>query len=422
MAFAITRFLLQLIVAMMLLSCKQEKRKHSTVKLIVGLFVGLLISCGFDMSYENPVISRSFAFYAVMLYILALFRLVVKERLASLCFNFVASLVLQDGTFNLYLMAFTVLKLDDTMWQSVFVYITVFAVIYGIFQMVFVRKLNEDREHMIQKNVLFAALFVFIINQLAGSFILVSEDYMWNNMEVRFYNAFCSLMALVIQFGLFQQNRLAQENEKIEQLLHQEYKQRQLSRENVELINEKCHNLKHQIAAIRAKDSSLALEKELRRIENAVMIYDSSFRTQNDALDIVLMEKGLVCDSNHIRLVCIADGMSLSHITDTDIYTLFGNILDNAIDSVRDAEDLEKRYIALEVRQSNGMALIHTENYCEEDLDFQDGLPQTTKEDKRYHGYGMKSIRFLAEKYGGAVSCYQENQLFTLNIMLPLPE
>ena len=66
------------------------------------------------------------------------------------------------------------------------------------------------------------------------------------------------------------------------------------------------------------------------------------------------------------------------------------------------------------------MVSAHFENYYAGELDFDDGLPLTTKSDKRYHGFGMKSIKMLAEKYGGYVSVKAEDGVFNLNILLPI--
>ena len=49
----------------------------------------------------------------------------------------------------------------------------------------------------------------------------------------------------------------------------------------------------------------------------------------------------------------------------------------------------------------------------------QGGIPLTTKSDKNYHGFGMKSIRQVVEKYGGSLTVNAENDLFRLMILLP---
>ena len=99
------------------------------------------------------------------------------------------------------------------------------------------------------------------------------------------------MLLLFLQFGLFERSKLQQQNAILQQILHLEQEQHRTSTENIELINRKCHDLKHQISALRYIDSRKEQEESIRQIERAVMIYDLSVKTGNDALDIVLAEK-----------------------------------------------------------------------------------------------------------------------------------
>lgn len=416
----ITRFFIQLVAAMLLLSSGKAKKPGFITLIASGTILGVALSLVPNILGEHFMLPPVIMFYVMMAYTAALFWICIGGKPSMLLFAFVAALVLQDGTFNLYTLLVNLTGSTETSALGYTLYFAVFIAVYALFYFVFVRRLYAEGDDLIHRNVMLTTIAVFIINQLAGLFIIGSDSYSWSNSEVRFYNVVLSFMALAVQFGLFRQNRLEREKDEIEKMLRQEYKQRKLSSENVELINRKCHDLKHQIAGIRAMGVTEDQKDELKRVEKAVMIYDSAIHTGNNALDIVLMEKGLICDNEDIRLVCLADGTLVERISDTDVYTLFGNILDNAIESARKAEETDTKYISLEIRRTGSMAVIHTENYCSEALSFNEGIPMTTKGDKDYHGYGMRSIKFLAEKYGGTLSCYQEGQLFILNIMLPM--
>ena len=59
------------------------------------------------------------------------------------------------------------------------------------------------------------------------------------------------------------------------------------------------------------------------------------------------------------------------------------------------------------------------ENYCEEEPVFEDGLPASTKDDPRFHGYGLKSIRYVARKYGGTATVGVRDSWFELKVLLP---
>ena len=101
------------------------------------------------------------------------------------------------------------------------------------------------------------------------------------------------------------------------------------------------------------------------------------------------------------------------------MYTLFGNALDNAIESIRKLRNPEQRILSVTVYGKPKMAVIQIENYYDGTLKLEHGLPITTKDHPMDHGYGMRSIQEIAQKYGGSISVDMENQIFLLSILLP---
>ena len=94
---------------------------------------------------------------------------------------------------------------------------------------------------------------------------------------------------------------------------------------------------------------------------------------------------------------------------------------DNAIECVARLPEAEQRLVSVSVRARSGLALIQVENQLQGDLNFKDGLPQTTKEQKDYHGFGLRSIRYTVEKYGGHMTIHAENGRFLLSLSIPQP-
>jgi sensor histidine kinase regulating citrate/malate metabolism len=103
---------------------------------------------------------------------------------------------------------------------------------------------------------------------------------------------------------------------------------------------------------------------------------------------------------------------------DMDLYSLFGNAISNAMESVSQLDDVHKRHISLKVREVGDLVSIHVENYYDGKLEFVHGLPQTSK-DRNYHGYGMKSMERIVSSYGGTMNITTQDQLFKLDILLP---
>ena len=186
-----------------------------------------------------------------------------------------------------------------------------------------------------------------------------------------------------------------------------------MTKETIDVINRKCHDLRHQVAALRVIEKAREREAVIDSLEEAVMIYDQAYKTGNEVLDTVLTEKGLVCSQNHIALSCIADGSLLEGMNAVDIYTLFGNALDNAIEASMKLPE-ERRMIDVHVHQKLGLKLIIISNPTPEITMEEGKLPSTSKEDRQDHGFGLLSIKTIVEKYDGVFSVETRGGMFIL--------
>lgn len=225
-----------------------------------------------------------------------------------------------------------------------------------------------------------------------------------------------SLFVLALEYNMLSKEEIKGELLTTRQILEQERLQYELKKDVVDVINIKCHDLRHQLASV----GRIMHEAELTKIENAIGLYDISKKTGNRALDVVLTLQSIVCYNKGVDFTCLAEGERLGFMSESDIYSLFNNILDNAVEAVLRIQDPEKRIILLTVLSRNHFLFIHEENYCEEDLQFQDGIPQTTKQDTEYHGFGMRSILATINTYGGDCSITLEDHIFSLDIMFPI--
>ena len=236
------------------------------------------------------------------------------------------------------------------------------------------------------------------------------------NIVLQFY----CITLLYLQSALFKKSSMRKELETIQLLWHQQKGQYQLSKETIELINHKCHDLKHQVQAIRAVQDEKERETYLEKIEKSVQIYSAIVRTGNEILDTILTEKSLICENSGIHINCVADGSLLAFMNPVDLYTLFGNALDNAIEAVRKLESKEKRVIDIMLYERQSFLMLQIVNPMCGEVKFEDGLPLTTKAKNGYHGYGMKSMLHTIQKYEGHLTTEVKNGCFYFNVMLPL--
>jgi len=288
---------------------------------------------------------------------------------------------------------------------------------FALAYFILVRRLTSHRVDVDNRSLLMftilATLIVSILNYWTYSFSYVS-------LATYVYQIVCCVLLLTVQFGIFDRSLIAQEHAVMEQIFQEKEQQYRLSQENIDIINRKCHDMKHQIALLRASQNLAEREQGLREMEEAVMIYDTTVKTGNQILDTLLTEKSLQCERHRIDISCIVDGQLLCFMDSTDLYSLFGNALDNAIECVL-SEDEENRIISLCVAYQTGCVLVSLDNYCSAPVRFRNGLPLTTKEDNGYHGFGTRSIQYVTQKYGGTMTMKHipEENRFSLTILFP---
>ena len=202
----------------------------------------------------------------------------------------------------------------------------------------------------------------------------------------------------------------------MDNVLHRQYEQYKQRKENIRLINRRYHELKMQIAAIRAERDKVKQDAALAEMEGDIHRYEAENKTGNPVLDTLLTAKSMYCQQHGINLTCVADGTLLNFLTTGEICTIVGTALDNATESVLTEQDPEKRLIRVAIYAQNGFVMLRFENYCTKPVELApDGLPRQSS----HGGYDLKSVRAAAETHGGIVTLHWENEWFTLRVLLP---
>ena len=263
---------------------------------------------------------------------------------------------------------------------------------------IFLRKMRKDSLDKVDaKRVgLIACIILFVCIVIN----LLAIGYGENSFSFFLADLACSVVGLCYHYSVLNLSVVESEKEKIQKILQNSADQYNFYKENVDLINIKCHDLRHQLQAFH-RDEKID-QSLLGEIQRVVDNYDCFVHTGNGALDVILTEKSLLCSSKKIRFTCVADGTGLSYMNPYDLYALFGNAIENAIEAVEQISDPEKRVIGLTMRVNGGFYSINLQNFVNYTVEIgKDGLPVTHKKDKQNHGFGVRSMNMLAEKYGG---------------------
>lgn len=420
------RFLIQLIMAETFFVLAWKRKRIFPIRLIGGMAGAFLLSWFVYQIFvgilgNNPI---TYTAYYISLFVITLgmMRLCFQVQGKDILFAGVCGYAAQHIGFSLStiwveITGVTFGGLGDFVFVRILPYLLVDLLIYVVLIRKYERT-SELKDRDIRMMLLsFVILMIVIFVSVLTDRMFLEESRLLRNVLCKVYAIFCSAFSILIAFDLSKQNWMRHENELMENMLHNLKEQQQLSKENINIINIKCHDLKYRISKI-PKIEDLEEQKEyIESVKNAISIYDNIYQTGNNALDLVLTEKSLLCDEHNIKLSSMIDGTILSFMNTTDVYALFGNLLDNAIESVLKESDEEKRIISIQISKKTQGYHIHIDNYCNQTVVFEDDLPITSKKDKAYHGFGVRSIKYIVEKYYGDILMQVKEQCFQVDIL-----
>lgn len=399
-------------------------------KVRIPLALGcLLLQCGFLVVTDNvPIVwwipCMVAAFGLMVMQIL----LTTKLDLKASCYLGVHAFVLAEFAAALqWQLHYFLWKDSEPEWFPKYALLAiVFALVYIVAWFAASRLAPRPSQLRVTTGELIIVVIIGIIVFAASNLSFYDKGnpfsgvYASDIMNIRTLVDFAGNAVLIAYYMQRKQMKAQQELAAVQTLLESHYAQYRISRDTIDMVNRKYHDLKHQIAALRAEPDDQVREQWLQAMEADIQAYEVQNKTGSRVLDTVLTGKSLYCQNHGIELLVVADGKLLSFMDVMDICTVFGNALDNAIECELKIPDKSKRIIRLVLTAQKQFLLLTVENYCPFLPNFRDGLPTSTKGDSVNHGFGLKSIRYTAQKYGGSITTGVEDDWFVLKMLIPM--
>ena len=288
------------------------------------------------------------------------------------------------------------------------------------------KKINpEELTKIIEKRDVWVAIFtslsIFVLSNIG--FILSGTRHFQDSTSIFILRTTVNLsgiLLLLTQESQQYDRYLREELTSIHNMFQLQYKQYQAYRENSELIRRRAHDLKHQLYIIRQEADKAKQNQYLDDMTLAIQRFETKIETGNPVLDTILTQKNQYCLQHNINFTCIVQGELLHFMDVMDISALFGNALDNAIEALEKMTDPEQRLMTLKVSKHGQFIVIRLDNYDTSDLDISTGqFPATSKSNKEFHGFGLKSMEYIATKYGGSLTFTKEENWVKLTILFP---
>ena len=269
---------------------------------------------------------------------------------------------------------------------------------------------------------------VIIILPALPYFLLRSYAYFFNMnplevpLIIHYVDILCGMVALI---NMILNERLTyqiRQNEllRMENLIKRQHENYLRNLSTFESVSRKYHDLRHILRGFESMSTMDEVQEYAHGIEGEIRDYELVCNTGNKTLDIILSERMRECNSHKIQMHIHADGIGWDAIRDIDIATIFGNALDNSIESVLQIPSVNDRVIDVRSGRINEMLVARFENKYSHPLEVRQTRYLTTKEDKVNHGYGLQSIELAVKKYSGEVDIVTENDLFTLTVIIPM--
>ena len=135
--------------------------------------------------------------------------------------------------------------------------------------------------------------------------------------------------------------------------------------------------------------------------------------TGNPILDILLTDKAALIKEKSIKLEIKVDNINMDFLEAIDATTIFGNLIDNAIEAVEKVDG--ERYIRISIMPYQEMVLVRIDN-TSLPLKWKNGLPVSEKGEN--HGIGLLNVKRSIKKYDGDISFQQKNDIVTVDLLL----
>ena len=337
---------------------------------------------------------------------------------------------------------------DNTINDSDFLFLIMSKILYLITsQITSSMYRNKTAIKHIDKSTSFLSIVSAISTTIIFILILICINM---PMPILYYNllTFCAFLLLVLTLIIFAMQYhyqlKAHEYADMQLQLQKEYDTAEYYKaiiSNDEKQHILIHDIKNYLNTLAALNKTGNKDKVDKYIQD--ILANDAFKNPrrlcgHEIMNIILTRYMKLCRDNKITFTVDIRSNTLIRFTDADITTLFCNLLDNAFAAAKSArvhydtridkgehdkewEDFYASFITLDVKHSNtNQTLIVLVNSCPTNPFSKDGRLLTTKADKQFHGYGLRSVRNIVERNNGNIEQYYKedgNEFHTIILM-----
>lgn len=431
-------FMSELLLAEFMLAFPYPKRKGFVYLLPLSLVFCYAIAAIYPQQFVRDWLSSSFMFLSFFCVTIIGLKVCFKANFVNVLFCAVSAYTVQHISYLVFALVDATLLNGQAFISSAYnneetvslsgasgmialsfvIYVTIYFFIYISAKTILKKYIGKNGNLKFKSLTVIAFITFALVIDIVISDVFRYTENVSKPITILYYalSLLLCVALLCLQMSMIKRKDIEQEMAMMSTLYEEQQKHYKIRKETIDLINIKCHDFRHQIREIGANRS--VDKKTIQEMQDLISFYDSEIHTGNKTIDTILTEKSLICHEKKIDFTCIVDGKLLSFLEEGDLYALFGNILDNAVEAVNKISDPSKRCINLVVEKEKGAIVIRQDNYyAGKIVKNEEGLINTSKSDNGFHGFGMKSIREIVTRYEGVLNVDVQADTFRLSIV-----
>lgn len=177
------------------------------------------------------------------------------------------------------------------------------------------------------------------------------------------------------------------------------------------------HN--HIQAMLALTDKPQQLRAYLLKLNSDLTTVDTVIKTGNVMVDAILNSKLSLIQSRQINLHAKAVVPSDLKISEIDLCTVIGNLLDNAMEACLKQEQDSERFVRVYIGILKKQLYISVQNSSGQQIK-KSGKTYISTKNSESHGFGLKRIDRIVAKYDGYINRQNEEGIFATEVLLPL--
>lgn len=403
-----------------LFDAKKDTSKRVSLMLLNTAFLGVIYQL--NITYINAILM----FVTYVLLLLYLYNISLKTAVFhSLIFMVVmlASEILVMAISSVLYKGFNAFESSP----SVYLVIVPTSKLIYFSLMIMILKLFAQKEKNEQYNKYFWLLFIM---PLTSIMVLVCFRYIAYQMQLTKVMSilwiiscigllFANILVFIIYEYSLKNTKELYELKAIQDREEQDKRYFEIIEQSNKDMRIFSHDIKNHLTQIRNLENIEAVQSYIDSIYPNIEKFSFTGISKNKMLDLIISKYVTLCEKKNIKFSVDVKTANLAYVSDSDLSTLMNNLLDNAVEA---AERADERFIQVYIFSKGNMhdGLV-IKNSCFVPPETENGELKTTKQNKKTHGVGTKSIRKTLKKYDAVYGWkYDENlKVFETDIAFP---